>query len=103
MEAILSATKQRESRLINDINRLEKKITNEANYSKDLINKFSKAQENLQLVQKKNIEMQKTLEMTKSTSELTHTELQQQLKALQEKEKIIKRENMKIKVKRKQT
>lgn len=97
---MLSAIKQRESKFINDVNRMEKKLTNETNYSKDLLNKLSKAQENLQFAQKKNIEMQNSLEVTKNTSELTSTELQQQLKVLQkEKEEIIKRENMKNKVK----
>lgn len=82
---------------------MEKKLTNEMNYSKDLLNKLSKAQEDVQVAQKKNIEMQKSLEVTKNTSELTNTELQQQLKVLQkEKEEIIKRENMKNKVKREQ-
>lgn len=101
---MLSVIKQRESKLINDINRMEKKLTNEMNYSKDLLNKLSKAQEDLQFAQKKNIETQKSLEITKNTSELTNTEFQQQLKVLQrEKEEIIKRENMKIKVKREQT
>ncbi|EFN70462.1 hypothetical protein EAG_09843 [Camponotus floridanus] len=98
LEAMLSVIKQRESKLINDINRLEKKLTNEMNYSKDLLNKLSKAQEDLQFAQKKNIETQKSLEITKNTNELTNIELQQQLKILQrEKEEIIKRENMKNK------
>jgi len=101
---MLSVIKQRESKLINDINRMEKKLTNEMNYSKDLLNKLSKAQEDLQFAQKKNVETQKSLEITKNTSELTNTELQQQLEVLQrEKEEIIRRENMKIKVKREQT
>lgn len=79
---------------------MEKKLTNEVNYSKDLVNKLSKAQENLQFAQKKNIEMQKTLEAHKSTNELTNIELQKQLKVLeQEREEIIKRENMKLQVK----
>lgn len=83
---------------------MEKKLTNEVNYSKDLENKLSKAQKNLQFEQEKNTEMQKTLEMTKSNSELTNIELQRELKVLQrEKEDIIKRDNTKIKVKRKQT
>lgn len=97
---MLNAIKQRESKLINDVNRMEKKLTNEMNYSKDLLNKLSKVQEHLQFAQKKHIEAQKSLEITKNTSELTNTELQQQLKVLQkEKEEIIKRENVKIKVK----
>ncbi|XP_072747711.1 uncharacterized protein [Anoplolepis gracilipes] len=98
LEAVLSAIKQRENKFINDVNRMEKKLTNEVNYSKDLANKLSKAQENLQSAQKKNVEIQNILEITKSTGELTNTELEQQLKVLQkEKEEIIKRENMKIK------
>lgn len=83
---------------------MEKKLTNEVSYSKDLENKLSKAQKDLQFEHEKNIEMQKTLEITKSNSELTNIELQRQLKVLQrEKEDIIKRDNTKIKVKRKQT
>ncbi|XP_029664492.1 autophagy-related protein 23-like [Formica exsecta] len=98
LEATVNAIKQRESKLINDVNRMEKKLTNEVNYSKDLENKLSKAQKNLQFEQEKNNEMQKTLEMTKSNSELTNIKLQRELKVLQrEKEDIIKRDNTKIK------
>ncbi|XP_070159115.1 putative leucine-rich repeat-containing protein DDB_G0290503 [Polyergus mexicanus] len=98
LEATVNAIKQRENKLINDVNRMEKRLTNEVNYSKDLENKLSKAQKNLQFEQEKNTEMQKTLEMTKSNSEHTNIELQQQLKVLQrEKEDIIKRDNTKIK------
>ncbi|CAL1689478.1 unnamed protein product [Lasius platythorax] len=98
LEAKLSAIKQRESKLINDINRIEKKLNNETNYSKDLVNKLSNAQTDVQFAQEQSVEMQKTLEMTKSTSELANIELQQQLKALQmEKEEVIKRKNTKIK------
>ncbi|CAL1689467.1 unnamed protein product [Lasius platythorax] len=98
LEAKLSAIKQRESKLINDINRIEKKLNNVTNYSKDLVNKLSNAQKDVQFAQEQSVEMQKTLEMTKSTGELANIELQQQLKALQmEKEEVIKRKNTKIK------
>ncbi|KAL6426274.1 hypothetical protein ACFW04_009059 [Cataglyphis niger] len=98
LEAIVNSIKQRESKLINDVNRMEKKLTNEVNYSKDLENKLSKAQKDLQFEHEKNIEIQKTLEITKSNSELTNIELQRQLKVLQrEKEDIIKRDDTKIK------
>ncbi|XP_050457511.1 uncharacterized protein LOC126854623 [Cataglyphis hispanica] len=98
LEAIVNSIKQRESKLINDVNRMEKKLTNEVSYSKDLENKLSKAQKDLQFEHEKNIEMEKTLEITKSNSELTNIELQRQLKALQrEKEDIIKRDDTKIK------
>jgi len=91
--------KQREASLVNDINRVEKKLTDEMDYSKELENKLSNIQKDLQLAQKQNAEMQKILERTKSTNELANIELQQQLKALQqEKEEIIKRENTRIKV-----
>lgn len=93
---MLNAIKQREAGLVNDINRIEKKLTNEMDYSKNLENKISNMQKDLQLTQKQNAEMQKTLERNK---EFANIELQQQLKALQrEKEEIIKRESTKIKV-----
>lgn len=80
---------------------MEKKLTTETNYSKDLVNKLSKAQEDLRLAQNQNIEMQKTLDMAKNDSKFANIELQQQLKILQmEKEDILKRENTKSKVKR---
>lgn len=98
LETIINALKQRESKLINDINRMEKKLTTETNYSKDLVNKLSKAQEDLRLAQNQNIEMQKTLDMAKNDSKFANIELQQQLKILQmEKEDILKRENTKSK------
>lgn len=82
---------------------MEKKLTNETDYSKNLENKLSNVQKDLQLAQKQNVEMQKILEKTKSTNEFANIELQQQLKALQrEKEEIIKRESTKIKVTNKQ-
>lgn len=72
-------------------------------YSKNLENKLSNVQKDLQLAQKQNVEMQKILEKTKSTNEFANIELQQQLKALQrEKEEIIKRESAKVKVTNKQ-
>lgn len=93
---MLSAIKQREAGLVNDINRIEKKLTNEMDYSKNLENKISNVQKDLQLAQKQNVEMQETL---KRTNEFANIELQQQLKTLQrEKEEIIKRESTKIKV-----
>lgn len=96
---MLSAIRQRETSLINDVNRIEKKLTNEMDYSKNLENKFSNMQKNLQFAQKQNAEMQKTLERTKSTNEFTNIEFQQQLKTLQrEKEEIIKQESTKVKV-----
>jgi len=91
--------KQREASFVNDINRIEKKLTDEMDYSKKLENKLSNIQKDLQLAQKQNAEMQKILERTKSINEFANIELQQQLKALQqEKEEIIKRENTRIKV-----
>jgi len=91
--------KQKEASFVNDINRIEKKLTDEMDYSKKLENKLSNIQKDLQLAQKQNAEMQKILERTKSINELANIELQQQLKALQqEKEDIIKRENTRIKV-----
>lgn len=93
---MLSAIKQREGGLVNDINRIEKKLTNEMDYSKNLENKISNVQKDLQLAQKQNAEMQRTLERT---NEFANIEFQQQLKTLQrEKEEIIKRESTKIKV-----
>lgn len=100
---MLSTIKQREAGLVNDVNRMEKKLTNEMDYSKNLENKLSNVQKDLQLAQKQNVEMQKILEKTKSTNEFANIELQQQLKALQrEKEEIIKRESAKVKVTNKQ-
>lgn len=100
---MLSTIKQREAGLVNDVNRMEKKLTNETDYSKNLENKLSNVQKDLQLAQKQNVEMQKILEKTKSTNEFANIELQQQLKALQrEKEEIIKRESAKVKVTNKQ-
>jgi len=91
--------KQRETSFVNDINRTEKKLTNEMDYSKKLENKLSNIQKDLQFAQKQNAEMQKILERTKSTNEFANIELQQKLKTLQqEKEEIIKRENTRIKV-----
>lgn len=96
---MLSTIKQREKSLVNDVNRIDKKLTNEMDYSKNLENKFSDMRKDLQLAQKQNTEMQKTLERTKNINEFANNELQQQLKTLQrEKEEIIKRENTKIKV-----
>lgn len=91
--------KQREASLVNDVNRIEKKMTNEVDYTKNLEKKLSNVQTDLQLAQQQNEEMQKTVEETKSTNEFATTELQQQLKTLQrEKEEITKRESIKIKV-----
>lgn len=68
-------------------------------YSKNLESKLSDVQKDLQLAQKRNAEMQITVEKTKSTYESANNELQQQLQALQkEKEEIIKRESTRIKV-----
>lgn len=98
----LNAIKQKEAGLINDVNRIEKKLTSEIQCSKNLENKLSNVQKDLQLAQKQNTEMQKTLDRNKSTNESANLELQQQLKALQrEKEEIIKQERMKSKVRNK--
>lgn len=98
----LNAIKQREAGLVNDVNRIEKKLTSEIHCSKNLENKLSNVQKDLQLAQKQNAELQKTLNKTKSTNESANLELQQQLKALQrEKEEIIKQEKMKVKVRNK--
>ncbi|XP_036150376.1 probable DNA double-strand break repair Rad50 ATPase, partial [Monomorium pharaonis] len=98
LEATLSAMKQREAGLVNDVNRIEKNLTNEMDYSKNLENKLSNIQRDLQLAQKQNAEMQQTVEKIKSANEFTNTELQQQLKTLQrENEEITKRESTRIK------
>ncbi|XP_071563815.1 uncharacterized protein [Temnothorax nylanderi] len=98
LEAMLSAVKQREADLANDVNRIEETLTNKRDYTKDLENKFSNVQRELQLAQMQNTAMKESLERTKSTNEFTTTELQQKLKALQrEKEEIIKRESTKNK------
>lgn len=95
---MLRGIKQREAGLVNDVNRMEKKLNNEMDYSKNLENKLSNVQTDLQFAQKQNAEMQKTLEKIKS-NEFANIELQQQLSALQrEKEETIKRESMKVKV-----
>jgi arginine deiminase len=91
--------KQRESSLINDVNRIEKKLANEIDYSKNLENKLLNIQKELKFAQQQNDEMQETLENIKSTNEVDSIELQQQLKTLQrEKEEAIKRENTRLKV-----
>lgn len=95
---MLRGIKQREAGLVNDVNRMEKKLNNEMDYSKNLENKLSNVQTDLQLAQKQNAEMQRTLEKMKSNG-FANIELQQQLSALQrEKEETIKRESMKVKV-----
>jgi len=95
----MSAMKQRESSLINDVNRIEKKLANEIDYSKNLENKLLNIQKELKFAQQQNDEMQETLENIKSTNEVDSIELQQQLKTLQrEKEEAIKRENTRLKV-----
>ncbi|KMQ86225.1 phage tail length tape-measure protein [Lasius niger] len=66
LETKLSAIKQREGKLINDINRMEKKLNDETNYFKDLVNKLSNVQKDLQFEQKRSVEMQETLDMTKA-------------------------------------
>ncbi|XP_011869249.1 PREDICTED: myosin-4-like, partial [Vollenhovia emeryi] len=98
LEMMLKATKQREAGLINDVNKMDKKLTDEINYSKNLENKLSNVQRDFQLAQKQNTEIQQTLERTKSTNESANIDLQQQVKILQrEKEEIMKRESLKVK------
>ncbi|XP_011694824.1 PREDICTED: polyamine-modulated factor 1-binding protein 1-like isoform X2 [Wasmannia auropunctata] len=112
LETTLNAIKRRESSFVNDVNRLEKKLTNEMDYSKNLESKLSNVQKDLQLAQNQNDEMQKILERSKTTSEYAHIELQQQLKAtalqrekevikataLQKEKEVIKRESTRVKV-----
>jgi len=96
---IMNALKQRESSLINDVNRMEKKLANEIDYSKNLENKLLDIQKELKLAQEQNDEIQETLENIKTTNKMDNIEQQQQLKNLQrEKEEVIKRESIKIKV-----
>ncbi|XP_011176288.1 putative leucine-rich repeat-containing protein DDB_G0290503 [Solenopsis invicta] len=98
LETTLSIKKQKEASLVSDVNRIEKNLTSEMDYSKNLESKLSDVQKDLQLAQKRNAEMQITVEKTKSTYESANNELQQQLQALQkEKEEIIKRESTRIK------
>ncbi|XP_024892383.1 CAP-Gly domain-containing linker protein 1-like isoform X1 [Temnothorax curvispinosus] len=98
LETMLSAVKQREADLVNDVNRIEETLTNKRDYINNLENKLSNVQRDLQLAQMQNTAMKENLERTKSTNEFTTTELQQKLKALQrEKEEIIKRESTKNK------
>lgn len=98
LETILSATKQRESNLIDDINKIEKKLASEMDYSKNVENKLSDTQKDLQLAQIQKAELQKTLEATKAINELAEIQFQQQLKALRrENEEIVMRESTRIK------
>ncbi|XP_077270503.1 uncharacterized protein LOC143901802 isoform X2 [Temnothorax americanus] len=98
LEAMLSAVKQREADLVNDVNRIEEILTNKRDYTKNLENKLSNVQRDLQFAQMQNTAMKENLERINSTNEFTTTELQQKLKALQrEKEEIIKRESTKTK------
>lgn len=68
-------------------------------YSKNLKNKLSEAQRDLQFVQMQTTEIEKTLERNKTTIEFMRNEHEQQLKTLQrEKEEVAKRENKRVKV-----
>lgn len=91
-----NGAKQRETKLINDVNRMEKKLNSEIEYSKNLKDKLSKAHKDLQLAQKQNVEMEKSLEKMRTATELQqreNIELQEQLKNLQkEKEEILERQ-----------
>ena len=96
---MLNIKKQKEASLVNDVNRIEKNLTSEKDYCKNLESKLSDIQKDLQLAREQNAEMQITIEKTKSTSESANNELQQQLLALQkEKEEMIQRESRRIKV-----
>ncbi|XP_011645970.1 putative leucine-rich repeat-containing protein DDB_G0290503 [Pogonomyrmex barbatus] len=98
IEAMLNAIKQREAGLVKDVNRIEKKLFNEMEYSKNLENKLSIMQKDLQIAQKQNIDIQQLLEKTKNTNKTANLDLQLKLTTLErEKEEIIKQENMKIK------
>jgi len=95
----MNAMKQRESSLINDVNRIEKKLANEIDYSKNLENKLLNIQKELKFAQQQNNEIQEILENIKTTNKVDSIELQQQLKTLQtEKEEVIKRESARLKV-----
>jgi len=95
----MNAMKQRESSLINDVNRIEKKLANEIDYSKNLENKLLNIQKELKFAQQQNNEIQEILENIKTTNKVDSIELQQQLKTLQtEKEEVIKRESTRLKV-----
>lgn len=99
MEGIINSTKQKKLTLINDVNKIEKKLTNEMDYSKNLESQFANTQKELRLAQEQNDEMQKNLEKLKATNELENIELQQQLKALERaKKEVIKREDARMKV-----
>lgn len=99
MEATLNATKQKETHLINDINKMEKKLINEQNYSKDLDKKLSKTEKDLQSAQSQTTEIQKALKKAKTSSKLEIGKTQERLNTLErEKEEIIMREDARIKV-----
>ncbi|XP_018309807.1 nuclease SbcCD subunit C [Mycetomoellerius zeteki] len=98
LEMILSSLKLRETGFVNDVNRIEKKLSSEIDYSKNLENKLSNVQKDLQLSQKQYAEMQEILEKTKNTNEFSINTLQQQLKTLQKEKEVVKRENTKVKV-----
>lgn len=96
---MLSSTKHREAGLLNDINRIEKKLNNEMELSKKFENKLSDAKKELRLSQMQNAEVKKDLEMAKLTNELSNNELQQKIQNLQkEKEEVIKQESRRVKV-----
>lgn len=99
MEGIINSTKQKELTLINDVNKIEKKLTNEMDYSTNLESQLANTQKELRLAQEQNDEMQKNLEKLKAINELENIELQQQLKALERaKKEVIKREDARMKV-----
>lgn len=92
--------KQRESNLMNDMNRIEKRLISETDYSKNLESKLTGTQKELKSAQEQNDKMQKTLEEMKITHELDNIELQRKFKSLErEKEEVMQRENTSVKVK----
>lgn len=78
---------------------MEKKLTNQMDYSKNLESKLSSTKKELHIAETQNTEMQKTLNSSKAASELTNSELQKKLKTLQrEKEEAVKHETASAKV-----
>lgn len=57
-----SGTRYRETRIINDLNRMEKKLNSEMEYSRNLKDELSRVQRDLQLAQKQKDEARETLE-----------------------------------------
>ncbi|XP_025160423.1 WEB family protein At5g16730, chloroplastic-like [Harpegnathos saltator] len=95
LEGVLNAMKQRETSFVNDINRIEKNLTNERDYSKNLESKLSGVKKDLHAAEMQNSEMQEALKSAKSANELINIELQHKLKVLQKKkEEVAEREDM---------